>query len=122
MQPGSRSEEVWGFAVVDGQAVFIAFNKNAPLDDFDHPENLLGQTDAAANGRILSAMWELYTRVHFQYANDRSNNDLSMYKTEPDSTKWVNAAMCVEGNGMRCSAHPPSYFGGDDALFVPTQE
>jgi len=124
MQPGSRSEEVWGFAVVDGQAVFIAFNKNAPLDDFDHPENLLGQADAAANGRILSAMYELYTRVYHEYGNDYPTNpqNTSNYKLEPDSSRWRSAAMCVEGNGIRCDAHSPSYFGGDDALFIPVQE
>jgi hypothetical protein len=121
---GSLGLEQWGFVVVDGQAAFVAVNNGIPPEDHGDKDKLLGQVNSHRDAEILSAMWELYTRVYHEYGNDYPTNpqNTSNYKLESDSSMWRSATMCVAGNGIRCDAHSPNYFGGDNALFVPTQE
>jgi hypothetical protein len=120
--------EMSGLVIVDGQLFFVAMNNDTPRPDWSKnlKESLLGQKDPAANGRILSAFWEMYISVYHKFGNSRPGESrkgdfLSNYKLEPDSNKWYKAELCVADLFGECEAKGIYYFSGDGALFIPAE-
>ena len=119
----SNPIEKWGLVVVDGQLVFVGMNNGTPTNPKFPVEKLLGQTEVKKNGQIMSAFYELYTRVYRFFANSKSGTSINNSKPdlEPDSNKWYFPQLCVAGTSGMCEGKSPSSFSGEDALFVPAE-
>lgn len=112
--------ETWGLAVVDEQLVFVGLNRATVPDGFKQKNRVLGQVDVNRDGQIMSAMWELYTRVYEKFANVKDH--ISNSALEPDSNKWYRPSLCVAGSSGTCEGKDPALFVSEKALFVPTTE
>jgi hypothetical protein len=78
---GSLRTEMWGTVIVDGQLVFVGLNNGVPLDNFDAKDELLGQSDPAKNGAILSAMLDLYLKITSGFANGSTGKYIGNFST-----------------------------------------
>jgi len=122
VSPSSIPSELWGLVVVDGQIVFVGLNKSAPVEGFPQKDRFLGQPEPKRNAQIMSAYWELYTRVYLKFANGGRNfigNGIP--ELEPDPDKWYVPQLCVAGTSGMCEGKSPSGFSGEDLLFVPVE-
>ncbi|MBV6395011.1 MAG: hypothetical protein HFACDABA_00582 [Anaerolineales bacterium] len=109
--------EKWGLVLVDGQLVFVGLNNSIPTNPDLQKNRLLGQVDTKRDAQIMSAMWELYTRVYGRFANVKDH--ISNSALEPDSNKWDRPYLCIAGLSGMCEGRSPVWFAGENALFVP---
>jgi hypothetical protein len=117
----SNPIEKWGLVVVDGQLVFVGINNGIPTNPKFPVEKLLGQPDPRKNARIMSAYYELYTRVYTKFGNSKSKDGLTNVMLVTDQADVYGPQLCVAGTSGMCEGKSPSSFFGDDALFVPAE-